>query len=225
MQTYLNFDGELLGVWSRYVGHVVSHIGGVYEDTKTPEQDGVVYSPVTKDQQREAMQWLQKNAFKTPNWLLDPGILNNINYAGYTERLRGLQGRHLNNILNFERIGRLIDFNALDAGNYAPLQMLKDLRQGVWSELSSGGNTDVYRRNLQRVYLDRMIYLMTEELDRNRSRQYFNVNQSDVRALVRGELTILKQQLNAAKNSGVNTETKYHYIDCIARINKLFNPK
>lgn len=217
--------GELLGVWSRYVGHVVTHVGGVVEDTKNPSQDGIVYNPVDKAYQKSAIQWLHKNAFETPDWLLDKSILQNIDYAGYTDRLRRLQSRHLNNLLGFERLGRLIDHKALDANNYSALDMLRDVRSGIWSETKTSSSVSVFRRNLQRVYLDRMIYLMTEDLDPRRSRQYFNVNQSDVRALVRGELNTLKRTLNAASKAAVNTETKYHYRDCIERINTILDPK
>lgn len=217
--------GELLGVWRRYTGHVVTHIGGVYEDRKTPDQNGVVYSPAPKAQQREAMTWLHKNAFNSPTWLVDKSILQNIDYAGYTERFRRLQAGHLNSILNFERIGRLIDAEALSSENYSALDMLRDLRKGLWKEADAATNVTIYRRNLQRAYIDRMVYLMTEELNPQRSRQYFNVNQSDIRALVRGELNVLKRKLNSASNAAVNTVTKYHYRDCIERINSILDPK
>ena len=217
--------GEMLGVWSRYVGHVVTHVGGVIEDTKNPSQDGVVYNPVSKTYQKAAMQWLQKNAFETPSWLMDDEILKNINYAGYTDRIRSLQSRHLNNLLNFERLGRLIDHSALDSKNYSALEMLRDLRLGIWSETKSASNVSVFRRNLQRAYIDRMVYLMTDDLDPRRSRQYFNVNQSDVRALVRGELNQLQRTLKAAAKRALNTETKYHYRDIIERIEHVLDPK
>jgi hypothetical protein len=217
--------GEMLGVWSRYVGHVVTHIGGVVEDTKNPSQEGEVYHPVSKAYQKSALQWLHKNAFETPTWLIDRSILQNINYAGYTDRIRSLQSRHLNNLLDFERIGRLIDHSAMDAANYSALDMLKELRLGLWSETNTGSNISVFRRNLQRVYLDRMTYLMTEDLDPRRSRQYFNVNQSDIRAFVRGELNALKRKLSSASKMALNTETKYHYRDCIERMNLLLDPK
>jgi hypothetical protein len=217
--------GEMLGVWSRYVGHVVTHVGGVVEDTKNPSQEGEVYHPVSKAYQKSALQWLHKNAFETPTWLIDRSILQNINYAGYTDRIRSLQSRHLNNLLDFERIGRLIDHSAMDAANYSALDMLKELRLGLWSETNTGSNISVFRRNLQRVYLDRMTYLMTEDLDPRRSRQYFNVNQSDIRAFVRGELNALKRKLSSASKMALNTETKYHYRDCIERMNLLLDPK
>jgi hypothetical protein len=217
--------GEMLGVWSRYVGHVVTNVGGVIEATKNPSQEGDVYEMVSKDYQKAAIEWLHENAFETPTWLIDKSILQNINYAGYTDRIRSLQSRHLNNLLDFERLGRLIDHNAMDADNYSALDMLKDVRLGLWSETNSASNVSVFRRNLQRVYLDRMAYLMTEDIDPNRSRQYFNVNQSDVRALVRGELNQLKGTLMTASKRAVNTETKYHYRDAIERIDQLLDPK
>jgi hypothetical protein len=105
------------------------------------------------------------------------------------------------------------------------LEMLRNIRRGIWSEANSTTNVDVYRRNLQRAYVDRMIYLMTEELNPQRSRQYYNVNQSDVRALVRGELNVLLNAVKSASNRGVNTETKYHYRDIAERIDAVLNPK
>ena len=217
--------GELLGVWSRYIGHVTAHIGGVYENTRTPSQSGDVYVPVSKADQQATMQWLHSNAFASPTWLVDKDIIVNIDYAGYTDRFRRLQTRHLNSILDFERIGRLLDHHALDSKNYSALQMLRDLRRGLWSEANSATNVSMYRRNIQRAYIDRMGYLMTSDMDQRRSRKFYVVNQSDVRALVRGELNVLKQNLKTAASRAVNTETKYHYRDCIERINNILDPK
>ena len=217
--------GEMLGVWSRYIGHVTSHVGGVYEDTHNPSQKGDVYTMVPKVQQKLAMQWLHKNAFASPTWLVDKNILSKIDYAGYTERLRGLQARHLNRLMSFETLGRLIDYNALNSDNYSALEMLRDLRKGIWSEANLSQNVTVYRRNLQRAHIDQLANLMTDEMNRARSRKYYNVNQSDVRALVRGEINVLKQRLRTATNAAVNTETKYHYRDAIARIDNILNPK
>src|SRR5690606_27634000 len=56
-------QGELLSVWNRYMGHVTTHIGGVYEDTKKPNQGGVIYTPASKADQKAAMAWLQENTF------------------------------------------------------------------------------------------------------------------------------------------------------------------
>ncbi|HBR53813.1 MAG TPA: zinc-dependent metalloprotease [Flavobacteriaceae bacterium] len=224
--------GELLGVWSRYVGHVVTNVGGVYENIKTPKQGGTIYTHLDEEEQRQSMQWLHDNAFETPTWLLDPSILQNIDHAGYFERMRRLQSRHLNNLLRFDRIGRLIDAETTQAEYYSALEMFQDLREGIWSEARSGGNVDIYRRNLQRSYLDRMEYLMTDKGPARRSSRngfegtfVFDVNTSDVRPLVRGELVALQRSLKSAKNRNINTVTKYHYEDAIARIDKILYPE
>ncbi|NER13703.1 DUF5117 domain-containing protein [Leptobacterium flavescens] len=221
--------GELLGVWSRYVGHVVTNIGGVYENIKKPEQGGFVYEIVPASVQRESMNWVQNNAFKTPSWLVDKEILQNIDHAGYFERFRSLQTRQLNNILSFDRLGRLIDAETLNSDYYSALSMLRDLRNGLWSELRSSSKVDLFRRNLQRAYIDRMKSMMEQNPPVRRGGRpgfegtlSYNVNQSDVRALVRGELKQLRSRLNAAKNRTTHTVTRYHYEDCIARIDAIF---
>jgi Met-zincin/Domain of unknown function (DUF5117)/Domain of unknown function (DUF5118) len=221
---------EMLGVWSRYVGHVVTYVGGVNEAEKKPNQTGNVYTVVTKEKQQEAMKWLQANAFNTPTWLLDVNILNKIDYVGYNQRFLSLQGRHLNNLLSFERLGRLLDAEIVSASNYKALDLLRELRKGIWEETATGEKVGIIRRNLQRAFVDRMGFLMKEELKPNtnpnaKTTTYYNVSQSDVRALVRGELSALKSVLALAKAKTVHTETKYHYADCIQRIDMILNPK
>jgi hypothetical protein len=217
---------ELLDVWSRYVGHVVTNVGGVYENTKNPNQSGNVYEVVPKAKQIEAMNWLQANAFASPTWIVNVNTLKNTGFAGYTEKFRNLQVRHLNSLLSVGRIGRLMDNEILGGDTYKALDMFKDTRKGIWKEANTATNVTIYRRNLQRAYVDRMGALMTEEIKpTDRSAIYYNVSQSDLRALVRGELTALKKSLTAAKAFGVNTETKYHYEDCIKRIDLILNPK
>ncbi|WP_432222007.1 zinc-dependent metalloprotease [Flavobacterium sp. TMP13] len=216
---------ELLSVWSRYVGHVVTNVGGVYENTKNPNQAGNVYEVVPKAKQQEAMAWLQSNAFASPTWIVDVNTLKNTEYAGNSDLFRGLQARHLNNLLSFERIGRLIDAEIVGSNNYSALNLLRDMRTGIWKEANAGTTPTLYRRNLQRAYIERMQYLMTEEIKSDKSRDYYKVSQSEVRPLVRGELTALKNTLTAAKTKTTNPETKYHYQDCIKRIDLILNPR
>jgi hypothetical protein len=69
-----------------------------------------------------------------------------------------------------------------------------------------------------------MNYLMNEVLKPG-SDDYYNAAQSDVQALVRGELNVLKASLFAAKSRAIDTETRYHYIDCVKRIDLILDPK
>lgn len=224
--------GELLGVYGRYVGHVVTNVGGVYENLKTPEQEGVIYTPLNKAAQKSSLQWLHKNVFETQKWLIDKSILQNIDHAGYFERLRGTQARHLSSLLSPDRLGRLIDAETTQTSYYGALEMLSDLRRGLWKETYSGRNIDIYRRNLQRSYIGYMGNLLSARSSGGRGGQIgfegtlsYNVATSDVHALIRGELKTLRSKLRTARNTNVNTVTRYHYEDVIARIDQLLDPK
>ncbi|WP_026777211.1 zinc-dependent metalloprotease [Polaribacter sp. Hel_I_88] len=207
--------GELLGVWSRYVGHVSGNIGGVYEFNKKPVQNGMVYEAVSKKKQKEAMVWLQKNAFETQDWLINPEILANINENGYTDRILSLQNRQLYTLLNPNKLEMMIDAEVIDANTYSALDMIRDLRTGIFSETNYNKNVDVFRRNLQKSMINRMGMLLNSKDTQN----------SDISSIIRGELQALNFQLTIAKNRGVNRITKYHYRDCLANIKEILDPK
>ena len=210
--------GELLGVFNRYVRHVARNVGGVYENIKTPEQEGTVYTALSAEEQRKSMEWLHKNIFETPEWLLDTSVLQNIDHTAYFENVRRVQSSQLNQLMGLETLGRLINSETTQDDNYSAYEMLSDLRKGLWSEAYRSRNVELYRRNLQNTYLDYMADLLTDDDASN-----YNVETSDVRTLVRGELTTLKRTLNRAKNANVNTMTKYHYENAIAKIDELFD--
>ncbi len=209
--------GELLGVYSRYVGHVVTNVGGVHEDLKKPAQEGTVYSNVPKATQQKSVKWIKENVFDTPTWLVDKNIVQNIDSDGYFEKMRNVQVRHLNSLLDFDTLGRLINAETVATDYYTALDLLQDTRKGLFD--SAG--IDIYKRNLQRAYVDRLEYLMTQ----NSTRAGYNIAQSDVRALVRGELNTLQNTLRAKRNSSSNTINRYHYDDLIARVNLILDPK
>ena len=214
----------MLSCWSRYVNHVATSVGGVYETYKKPSQAGFVYEVVPMQKQKDALNWLMANAFNSPTWLANTNLLQNIDPTGYAEKIRVAQSRTLNKVLSLEVLGRLQNGNLLSQANYKPIQLLSDVRSGLWKEITNKSTVNMYRRNLQRAYLERMEYLMTQEIKNTNSSDYYNVSQSDVRALVRGELLNLKSQLTLAKNNSVDLETKYHIIDSIDRISKILDP-
>ncbi|APY09682.1 zinc-dependent metalloprotease [Winogradskyella sp. J14-2] len=221
--------GHVVSQFNRYMGHVSNNIGGVYEHYKTADQDGVVYTPVPKAHQKEAMEFIQDNLFTTPEWLIDKNIFDRIEYSGSVERLRAMQARTLNNILSLGKMQRLTEAHTYDSNAYALTDMMSDLRKGVWSELRTGKKIDTYRRNLQRAHIDRLAYLMTAENQSGRSPSPYlkmtavNTSQSDIRAVVRAELKTLRSQLRNAR--GGDAMSRIHIADAIERINNILDPK
>ena len=224
--------GQLLSQFNRYMGHVSANIGGVYEYYKTSDQEGAVYTHVDKAKQKEALQFVINELFKTPTWMLDENIFSKTEFSGSIERVRGLQARTLNNILDAGRMARMIENETLNGSSkaYTLVTMMNDLRKGVWNEVYSGRSIDTYRRNLQRAHLDRLNYLLNEAKNqRGTNRGYFKqsgitINQSDVKSVVRGELKRLQKDVKRAMNSG-NTLRRYHLQDVVDRIDMILEPK
>jgi hypothetical protein len=223
--------GELLGQFNRYMGHVTANVGGVYEYYKTTDQEGAVYTHVNKAKQQEALKFLIDNLFKTPTWMLDKNIFGKIEFSGSVERVRGLQARNLNNLLDAGRMARMIENETLNGAKaYTLVSMMNDLRAGVWTEMYNAASIDTYRRNLQRAYLDRMNYLLNEAKDQREINNGYakqsgiTVNQSDVKAVVRGELKRIQRDAKVAATRGT-TLSKYHFQDVVDRIDMILDPK
>ncbi|WP_163364930.1 zinc-dependent metalloprotease, partial [Escherichia coli] len=63
----------------RYMGHVLTNVGGVYETFKVAEQNEPVYEIVPKARQKEAVAFLHKQILETPTWLIDRELWNKFN--------------------------------------------------------------------------------------------------------------------------------------------------
>ncbi|MDO1512137.1 zinc-dependent metalloprotease [Maribacter confluentis] len=225
--------GQVFAQFNRYMGHVSNNIGGVYENHKTYDQEGAVYTAVPKDHQQRAMAFLNEELFTTPTWMLDEEILKRTEYSGFLEQMRSMQVRTLNNVLSLGKMARLIENETLDQKNaYSLAQMMGELRTGIWSETKNGKAVDTYRRNLQKAHIDRLAYLLTAE-NQTKASDYggyrkstvVNTSQSDIRTMARAELNILRREIRNARNRTSNLMTTYHYNDVFERINDILDPK
>jgi hypothetical protein len=221
--------GQVVGQWNRYMGHVATVIGGVVRLAKTTDQPGPVYEFVDEATQRRAMEFFAEQAFTPPTWMIDEEILRRVENVGTVERMRGIQVSVVNRVLDPGRMQRLIEGEArLGDDAYTLGEMLGDLRGAIWSELAAGRSIDVYRRNLQRGYLERMEWLMTEEPTAVPAafRSFVttvDLPQSDIRPFVRGELETLKREIRAALSRGPNRATRLHLQDATVRIDKILD--
>ncbi|WP_366916766.1 zinc-dependent metalloprotease [uncultured Microscilla sp.] len=233
-ETLKELYGQILGQWSRYMGHVATNVGGVYEYYKTADQKGDVYIHVPKSHQKKALKFLIAQAFKTPTWMIRKDILAKVEADGIINRIRVAQVRVLTQLLDFSRLARLIENETLNGNQaYKIIDMCKDLRDGIWSEAKNGGKTGTYRRNLQRAHVEQLEHLLTKEQApvKNRALLSFmgyskvDVSQSDIRPIARGELTQIKNLARRAASTSSDSMTKYHYQDIVARIEAILNPK
>ncbi|PZX51999.1 zinc-dependent metalloprotease [Algoriphagus chordae] len=206
--------GELLGVWSRFANHVVTNIGGVYEEYKTTDQAGVTYTPTSKAEQVKSMKFLDENVFTTPDWLLQKEILSNIKPSGAVTAIGNLQSRILSNVLRKDRLERMIDNEALNGTEaYSMTQMLSNLRKGIWSELSGSKDIDAFRRNLQRAHVERLASLMTQD----------EKSRSDISAAARAELKAIQSSARSSSTRYPAGIVQNHLRDIDALVDSLLD--
>jgi hypothetical protein len=229
--------------FSRYVWHVSANIGGIYETPKTQDQQGpVAFVPVPEATQKEAMAFLKKHIFTTPSWLIDFNTLKQFNQDNVVDEVRAMQDGYINNLLTTGRFARIID-NTAQLGNatYTLDELVNDLRKNVYSELYEKKPTDWYKRNMQKILVERMSTIIANPATvvfspaikaDNPRRVYskfltgqMDVKKSDVLSVLKGVLRQLRTDLKTAIPVTSDVITKYHYQDVVERIDKILDPK
>ncbi|MEC5147177.1 zinc-dependent metalloprotease [Chitinophaga sp. 212800010-3] len=218
---------EVAGQFSRYMGHVAKNVGGIYETPKTVEQAGAVYEYVPKAIQKEAIQFLNKQLFTTPKWLVNQDLLSRIGSDGLA--LVGAQQEPvLARLMSANTINKLIKTEAAQGTQaYSANEMLSDLKKSVFSEIAAHQPVDAYRRNLQRYFVDHLTSLLTPAAPANPMMIVYggaDPTKSDAAAIGRAQLVALRTELRAAAGSG-DAMTRSHVQDLIARIGKALDPK
>jgi hypothetical protein len=228
--------GQVFGQRLRELGHVAGLIGGVTATRRIAGQDGPVHVPVSRDRQKEAMSYLLQEGFRAPTELIKPELLRLFEPSGTSERVLMTHRQLLNIVLDNSRLNRLITNDALAAGKEKPYtvsEMLADLRKGVWSELGAGRvSTDLYRRNLQRAYIEVMglklnppPFMQPPGLPAGITIPPPPPLPGEARAIIRQELTDLDAAIAKAMPSAVDKETKAHFADSRYQISRVLFPE
>jgi hypothetical protein len=222
--------GQVIGQFNRYMGHVRTHVGGVTEIYKSSGQGEAIYTHTSKEKQKAAVEFINKQLFATPSWLMDEAIISRTEDFGALERIRGIQVGTLNGILEWGRLGRVIENEALNGTQaYKITELFDDLRKGIWTELATGKTIDVHRRALQRAHIERLELLLTGSVAplpaqfRGFAGAQINASQSDIRPMARGELATLQSQIRAAIGRTTDRMSKLHLEDAAQRIKKILN--
>jgi hypothetical protein len=230
-EDYSELEGlynSLTGQFRRYMGHVSKNVGGIYYNPKTSEMEGNEFDVVPSATQNEAIAFLHAQLFKTPTWLLDQNILTKINPDSGVEAMKNLQGGTLNSLLSGDRLIRLLETSSLDKKNYSVDELMSDLRKGIFSELNTNATIDIYRRNLQKLYVNNLIEALDNEGKKTASglnRRPVSYNETDIPSIARGQLTQLKNSLKLGAAANADRLSKFHLLDLVARINTGLEPK
>jgi len=203
--------------YARYMGHVLKNVGGVMITPKTVDQTGPVFVYTPREKQQRAVAFLNAQLFATPVWLIDQRLFD-LATVGFSD-VASVQDRVLNELLDPVRIDRLIDAST-DLGTsktYTASDLLRDLRGGIFTELPAARPIDVYRRNLQKAYVERLCALVGPATKVNRG--------DDALSLLKAHARELDATLKSAAARSTDALTRDHLVDLGERLDLALKPK
>jgi hypothetical protein len=207
--------GALLGQWSREMGHVANVVGGVQEINLYYGDASRRFFPNSADYQQQAVSFLLEHALNTPTNLIGEDIVSRLTAEGTAQQVLSAQSAVLRSLISGRRIERLgeIEQTSTNAA-YSPAKLFADLREGLFRELGGKpAEIDLYRRNLQRSYIDM--------LSANLKTPAAN---SDLPAYCRAELEAIRALIRKADLSRSKPVVQIHLKDLTARITHALDP-
>ena len=154
--------GELIGVYRRYVYHVLNLVGGIYDTPHNENQKGVVrYVNVDIDKQLQALKFMEKNLWNTQNWLMDKSLISQIKAEGVLGSLQGLQLSAFNRILSVSKLNRMLSAReSLEGDPLSVEELIENLFKTI---VKNPENPDLSEQRLQINFVERIDELMGEE--------------------------------------------------------------
>lgn len=209
-----NLYDQIVIQYGRYMGHVAKNIGGIYNTPRTVEEKGNSKEFVSATIQKEAVLFLNDNLFTTPIWLIDQELITK---AGVdpVKSISDVQKKILDRLISVHTINKMQNdeaYNGLKA--YSAENMFKDLKKGVWAELYNGKTIDIYRRNLQKNYVEALI--LTANI-KPANKIDITPNPTDATSIARGELITLRRDIRNVIGSTTGLK-RAHLQDLVDRI-------
>lgn len=224
---------EVAGQYNRYMGHVSKYIGGMMTTPKSIEQPGDIYEFTPKAKQKEAMAFLQAQLFTTPTWLIDYKITAKTG-INPSQAIAAYQGNALNRLLSVSTLSKLGLYEEVKgAAAYTPVEMINDLKKGIFSELPSHKAIDPQRRVLQKQYVETLIGIISPAPAPASGQQGMGMmmggggasRTSDAYSLLKGHARSLMAEIKSAAAAAPNQATRYHLQDIAGRLSDALDKK
>ena len=186
---------------------MINNVGGIKHELKTSNQDGPVFTYVTKREQQDALDFIGKQVIETPMWLIPEEIISMVGYQGSVDKLHAYQYDMLESILSDRRMYRLSEAEVYGADVLSVSEVITQVIDKVFD-----GDADRPRRQLQR----QLVELLLSKIDEEASDL---VKTSELPAIYRLQVERLVSAL-ANKSASSEDLIRAHYDDLASRITR-----
>lgn len=140
---------QVLSQFNRYANHVAGNIAGVYKDYKTVDEPGAVFTNLSREKQKYALDYINRHIFTEPTWLINVPYMNRL-MANPQVLTIGVGRNVMGHLLKSSRLEKMTP-------EYPLNDYLKDLTNMLFKETASGAKTTEYRRALQTTYVTTLV--------------------------------------------------------------------
>src|SRR5688500_2108250 len=146
------------------------------------------------------MAFLNMHVFTTPLWLLDTTVLARVGESP-TQTIGTSQDMVLQHLLSTNTMSKLAVNEAMYGNrSYRLIDYFNDIDDVMWTELKDYNPIDIYRRNLQRSYVDKLI-----DLSKKSGKDY-----RDVAPILKVKLKEIHNTVKKAANKKKDPITQYN---------------
>jgi len=204
--------------FSRYLYHVMKNIGNSYVTKRSTDEAGVVYTEVPKKRVKGVVDYVGRQLFDAPLWLYPASITSRIATKSMDDIVEQ-QNQMLNMFLSQGLIYNISQKALNSADPYPVKEYLNDLKNTTWIKFSGVDASDVFRRSLQRSYLEKLNMLINPK-DIADGKSMTTAQRSDVRLEAITHLNDIKEtiKLLVPQTSGIN---QLHLKDMLLEIEKI----
>jgi hypothetical protein len=210
----------VLRQYELYLFHVTNNIALTMTSPKTVEENGPVVSFTPKQKQKQAVQFLHEQLFETPHWLLNKDIFLRISQQPNMTIL-SLQRRALELLISFNKYSKLLYFQtAYPNDAYVFEDYITDIESGIWKELKTRKNIDMYRRNVQKMYVE----VLAKEISTLPVVSILEVDMrkfdTDYSTIIQSHMRKLLKEIKTALQAYKDELSRRHLISLQVRLNQ-----
>jgi hypothetical protein len=197
----LEYYKAVYSQYSRYIGHALNYIGCIYRTEKVASEAGPVFELAPYSVHKNALRFINDQLFTTPLWLNNEEIMSKVSFSHripveFGIELNDLQTDAINTILTRNRLSRLWWAEQSSKQKvYTVSDLLDDLNKGIFKEIYEGKNVDSYRRNMQKIYVGRLLEqtFTPDNLSQIVAPMAYHISQTDLTSLLRDNLRQLQR--------------------------------
>ena len=145
---------EMIGVYRRYINHVARMIGGVHQTLIRQGQAGTPFVHVDRAEQLRAMDFLKRELWTSPNWLVPASLLSKFDSNQGITPIQNIQKSVFDRLLNPKTLNRMWRTQKSLSGN--PLEIHEFMEVLIQALFQQRSIPDKVEQHLQLYALEQL---------------------------------------------------------------------